>query len=619
MAQKLREGEGKSGIARAGKRKLGYNPEQVDAFLERAHALYDSEGVQLSQKDIQDVSFDLAKNGYVISQVDAALSRLERAVVDKQTTWEISQHGRVAWKAQTENLYHEIVKHAERAERERFKPGNAKQPSYDRKQVDRLTDQIVDKAAAALGVDGVSQDDVRKLADLNANAVNNVVFTQRKGRKGYDERQVDFFLNTCVQLLSRLESYARVADFVSGDAAASATAVAEAASPAPAGNVSSLFGADAPHAPAAAPSGPSAPASASSPMYHDSFDALHQAERDLFTAPAGQDKPVAYAPAFAASAPSGPSAPQPVAFAPTVKPEHQHPTSGSPTDASGHVDGHADTVPSQSETVVMSPLGGDSSNLSATSAPAASSPYGLSGSSPDYSPAQTSATEPSATGAARSYAAGMATSGQAAASALPPAFTPSHEHSSARADLSGQTSPAGQPVWDWQSNQAGQSNQSAASDSVDEHVVDTSRNDSSLAALAHMVEISQEMPAVRTPTFEPKMPSLDTPSVLKLNDMPTSLKGAGEGASAPAPATAPATAAPATKPTGTSAASGTTTAASGDFNPAHTQQTASSHDDDLFPSFFPIEAGFDTDIPDLSFPTLGMDESHNASQTKKEQ
>ncbi len=44
MAQELREGDGKSGIARAGKRKWGYDPAQVDAFLERAHALYDSEG-----------------------------------------------------------------------------------------------------------------------------------------------------------------------------------------------------------------------------------------------------------------------------------------------------------------------------------------------------------------------------------------------------------------------------------------------------------------------------------------------------------------------------------------------------------------------------------------------
>lgn len=42
----------------------------------------------------------------------------------------------------------------------------------------------------------------------------NVIFTQRKGKRGYDERQVDYYLNECVQLLTRLESYARVADFV---------------------------------------------------------------------------------------------------------------------------------------------------------------------------------------------------------------------------------------------------------------------------------------------------------------------------------------------------------------------------------------------------------------------
>ena len=195
MAQELREGDGKAGIARAGKRKWGYDPAQVDAFLERAHTLYDSEGIRLTQRDIQAVSFDLTKDGYVIAQVDAALNRLERAVVDKQTAWEIAQHGRVTWKAQTENLYQQILEHVEREQGERFKPGEAKQPSYDKKQVDRLTDQIVDKAAASLGVDGVTEDDVRDLADLNAVSVSNVIFTQRKGKKGYDERQVDYFLN----------------------------------------------------------------------------------------------------------------------------------------------------------------------------------------------------------------------------------------------------------------------------------------------------------------------------------------------------------------------------------------------------------------------------------------
>lgn len=275
MAQELREGDGKSGIARAGKRKWGYDPAQVDAFLERAHALYDSEGMNLTQHDIQNVSFDLRKNGYVIAQVDAALGRLERAVVDKQTTWEIAQHGRVTWKAKTEKLYHEVQNHAERNERERFKSGAPKQPSYDKKQVDRLVDQIVDKAAAALGVDGVTEDDVRSLADLNANTVNNVIFTQRKGKKGYDERQVDYFLNACVQLLSRLESYARVADFVSGEPAAPAQTATNVT--VQANGVSSLFA-----------SGTQRPATderfAPAAVAHDeSFDALHQAEQSLFT------------------------------------------------------------------------------------------------------------------------------------------------------------------------------------------------------------------------------------------------------------------------------------------------------------------------------------------------
>ena len=156
MAHQDGADKGASGIARVGKRKWGYDPDQVDAFLDRAHALYESEDAHLTQQDIQNVSFDLSKGGYDITQVDAALSRLEQAVVDKQTTREITEHGRVAWKAQTEELYRQVCEHADRGTGERFARGHDRRPSYDRKQVDRLIDQIVDKAAAGLGVDGVS-------------------------------------------------------------------------------------------------------------------------------------------------------------------------------------------------------------------------------------------------------------------------------------------------------------------------------------------------------------------------------------------------------------------------------------------------------------------------------
>ncbi len=147
--------QSEASIPRAGKRKWGYDPGQVDEFLEHAHALYDGDGVQLTQRDIQNVSFDLTRGGYVIAQVDAALARLERAVVDKQTACEISQHGRVAWKAQTEDLYHDVARHVGRANGERFSSGKPHVPSYDRKQVDKLADRIVDKCAAELGIDGI--------------------------------------------------------------------------------------------------------------------------------------------------------------------------------------------------------------------------------------------------------------------------------------------------------------------------------------------------------------------------------------------------------------------------------------------------------------------------------
>ena len=298
MAQQPESGRNASGIARAGKRKWGYNPEQVDEFLERTHALYDSEDAQLTQQDIQNVSFDLSKGGYVISQVDAALGRLERAVVDQQTTREIARHGRVVWKAQTEDLYRSLAAHADRVARQRFRPGDAKAPSYDRKQVDRLVDQVIDKAAAELGVDGVTADDVKDLVDVNSTSVANVIFTQRKGKRGYDERQVDNYLNACVRLLSRIESYARVSDYVHDPATTPQRSTAAETAAAPA-----LF----------PPRGESQPldTAASPTVMDDDFAELHRVEQQIFAVPAPaapREPAVAPVPPAPAPAPSAPTA-----------------------------------------------------------------------------------------------------------------------------------------------------------------------------------------------------------------------------------------------------------------------------------------------------------------------
>lgn len=292
MAHQDGADKGASGIARVGKRKWGYDPDQVDAFLDRAHALYESEDAHLTQQDIQNVSFDLSKGGYDITQVDAALSRLEQAVVDKQTTREITEHGRVAWKAQTEELYRQVCEHADRGTGERFARGHDRRPSYDRKQVDRLIDQIVDKAAAGLGVDGVSEQDVRKLADLNSGAVSNVVFTQRKGKNGYDERQVDYYLNSCVQLLSRLESFARVSDYVGGGHESGGSRRSSGARSASDAGVTPLFGADNAYAHAPSPARQEAEPQSFAPA-NESFHALHEAEEALFSSQTADEPSVA--------------------------------------------------------------------------------------------------------------------------------------------------------------------------------------------------------------------------------------------------------------------------------------------------------------------------------------
>ena len=327
-----------SGMERVGKRKLGYNVAQVDAFLERAHTLYESDEARLTQQDIQEISFDLERNGYVIGQVDAALSRLERAVVDKYTEQEISECGRVAWKARAEELYRKLLKHAQRDYRERFDNGASRRPSYARKQVDIMVDQALDKIALMLGHELEWETDENTLNDINSTYVSNVIFTQKTGKHGYDERQVDYYLNACVRLLSSLESLKRLDKYVDSDysghtlveaiaaasaaedkrasaAAASAASAASAApSFAPAAKVSSAASVASsvassvekgeasnvlpkitrsqlvPNVPDHEKQSIFAPVDYNNQSSSDSFEALHQSERAIFTAHAAESK-----------------------------------------------------------------------------------------------------------------------------------------------------------------------------------------------------------------------------------------------------------------------------------------------------------------------------------------
>ena len=287
-------------IARSGKRKWGYDTKQVDAFLERAHSLYESQDPDLTQEEIANASFDLCKNGYIITQVDAALSRLERVISDRQTSLEIARVGVDGWTTRMVSLQSELTAHAGRPSGSVFKRGDPGMPSYDCKQVERLIEQVLNKTSDQLNLhEGRKTDSGKsKNTDITADRVSNVIFTQRRGPKGYDERQVDFFLAKAVELLEQLESFARVSErakraSVNATAPAAVSGHSQLAGQNPSvSGVQPLIG----QSQAPAWSIPDDSAVASDKGSQDDFAQLHQAERAIFEAPAASTQTTPTAP-----------------------------------------------------------------------------------------------------------------------------------------------------------------------------------------------------------------------------------------------------------------------------------------------------------------------------------
>lgn len=559
--------QSEASIPRVGKRKWGYDPDQVDEFLEHAHALYDGDGVQLTQRDIQNASFDLTRGGYVIAQVDATLARLERAVVDKQTAREISQHGRVTWKAQTEDLYHEVARHVGRATGERFSSGKPHVPSYDRKQVDKLADRIVDKCAAELGIDGISKEDVKGFDKITAEAVANSVFTQRKGKKGYDERQVDYFLNSCVQLLSRIESYGRISDRIAPNAGESSevpavAAVAPAVSAVSNDGNAPLISEDAQFQSAVSESlAASEPEPVQAP---DNFTAVSQAEQSLFAQPiqpaqsdsagvAQSAQPASYAPSIF---PQGSAAGE--ANGETIPPSFAPPTVTAETSAPSAEPQQHETEP---QTPAVTPLFASAPSVGtpvepiARSASAQASPFAPAAAAQPAEPQE----KPSIFSQPASIPEPAAPASFTTPSFAAPSVSPASDSRFAPPQQASQPAPVTPSVSDSPASSFAQR---------------ASESNASLASLAHMAEVSQELPKVEEKSFVPKVPSLDAPSPFASTTFP-SFTPTGADATQNAASSAP------------QGNAGTGDDGNGDGNSVKFDFT--------FPG---------ADIPDLSFPTF---------------
>jgi DivIVA domain-containing protein len=128
--------------------KRGYDPAEVDEFLDRARAAYaqDAEAdadTLLSAEDIRQVAFRLVRGGYSTEHVDAALERLEDAFSLRERERSVEERGAKEWLRDARGTAQVILNRLTRPEGQRFNRVSFLARGYSRKDVDALADRLV--------------------------------------------------------------------------------------------------------------------------------------------------------------------------------------------------------------------------------------------------------------------------------------------------------------------------------------------------------------------------------------------------------------------------------------------------------------------------------------------
>jgi DivIVA domain-containing protein len=180
---------------RVAARELGYNTSQVDQFLSRARAFYaarETNGKAVSSRDIRSAVFDAARGGYQAQAVDAALDRLEDAFAQRERDMLLGRKGEEAWLQQLGKTSAVLRARLHRADGERFRrPRRKRSRSYAVEDVDALCRRLL----------GYFEQD----RALSVDVVRRAVFRPAKGRDGYEESQVDAFLDQVIELMAGID------------------------------------------------------------------------------------------------------------------------------------------------------------------------------------------------------------------------------------------------------------------------------------------------------------------------------------------------------------------------------------------------------------------------------
>ncbi|MBT2520581.1 DivIVA domain-containing protein [Arthrobacter sp. ISL-28] len=180
---------------RVARTEYGYNAKQVDQFLQRARVSLETPGAAahpIRSNDVRAVSFDPVKGGYSAAAVDAALDRLEDAFARRERDELIAERGEEAWLRQIGQLSGTLRGRLHRPDGERFRrPSRKKARSYNTKDVDRLCVDLI----------GYLEED----KPLSVDNVRRAMFRPAVGQDGYEETQVDAFLDRVVELMAAID------------------------------------------------------------------------------------------------------------------------------------------------------------------------------------------------------------------------------------------------------------------------------------------------------------------------------------------------------------------------------------------------------------------------------
>ncbi|MGM0385815.1 MAG: DivIVA domain-containing protein [Actinomycetota bacterium] len=169
----------------------GYHPAQVDEFFEKARLSYEGKpGVEpVTEETVRSVAFDMIADGYQTATVDAALDRLEAAVVRRRRAEFTAEKSEEEWMEDAVARASSLYPRLQRPTGERF--ADAHGHGYAKSEVDALCDRLVDYFE-----DG---------SPITAQQVRRTTFKRARGARAYDEAVVDSFLDRAVEVLLAVE------------------------------------------------------------------------------------------------------------------------------------------------------------------------------------------------------------------------------------------------------------------------------------------------------------------------------------------------------------------------------------------------------------------------------